>query len=90
MNKELNGWDHDQYDMFDPNSQIVKSLMTIYSMEPPFYGTLNWICRKEADEVTDDDLEFFGPFAYALCTAVNSERHRYDKKDQGIKYLDLS
>jgi hypothetical protein len=50
-------------------------------MEPPFYGTLNWICRKEADEVTDDDLEFFGPFAYALCTAVNSERHRYDKKD---------
>lgn len=45
MDKPINSWDHDKYDLFDPNSQIVKALMLIYSMEPPFYGRLNWICR---------------------------------------------
>lgn len=89
MDKEINGWDHDKFDMFDPNSAITKALMLIYSMETSFYGTLNWICRKEEEDITDDDYEFFGPYAFALCTAINAERSRYDRKPMGIEKYDL-
>lgn len=88
MDKEINSWDHDKYDMFDPNSAITKAVMLIYSMEPPFYGNLNRICRKDKDEISSEDFEFFGPFSYALCTSINSERTRYDKKPMGIEKFD--
>lgn len=64
--------------------------MLIYSMEPPFYSALNAVCRKDLSDITDEDYEFFGPFAYSLCTAINSERDRYDKIPEGISKLDLS
>ena len=89
MDKICNTRFHDQHDLNDPNSKIVQGVMKIYSMEPPFYGELNRICRKDDSQITEEDMEFFGPYAAALCAAINSEQWRQDKIVPGVKFFDM-
>ena len=48
--------------MEDPDDDCVKALIYIYSLEPPFYGHLNWASREKVI----DRLDAVGPFAAAL------------------------
>jgi len=46
----------------DPNSPQVQLILTLYSMEPPFYQDLNNACRT----LDPTKLETLGPFASAI------------------------
>ena len=46
----------------DPNSPQVKLILTMYSMEPPFYSDLNNACRT----LDPAKLKTLGPFARAI------------------------
>lgn len=63
--------------MEDPNHPIVQSLIYIYSLEPPFYGHLNWASREKIA----DRLDAVGPFASVLGIIL---RHQDPKRPDRI------
>ena len=59
----------------DPDNPIVRTIMYLYSLEPPFYRVLNRACREK--DVSK--IELVGPFAAALGEIVRfQESNRPD------------
>lgn len=62
----------------DPYHPITQLILTLYSMEPPFYADLNNACRN-LDQVK---LNTLGPFAKAIFNVLlfgnDSDRKRED------------
>lgn len=72
----------------DPNHPIVRTIMYMYSLEPPFYRVLNRACREKDIE----KLPLVGPFAAALGEIVRfQEANRDDRKVENFQvYRGLS
>ena len=65
----------------DPENFYVKTILWLYTIEPPIYADLNRACR-ERDESKIDSL---GPFARALYFILNSaEMRRPDQMNPGV------
>jgi len=75
IDKPMNAEEH----YMNPNSPHVQLILTLYSMEPPFYAELNNACRT----LDKSKLKSLGPFARAifsvLSCGVYSDRKRDDK-----------
>jgi len=67
----------------DPNSPQVQLILTMYSMEPPFYADLNNACRT----LDPAKLKTLGPFAKAIFEVLlfgnESDVKREDALEQG-------
>lgn len=88
---KCNTMEHTEYDLNDPNSTIVMTVIYLYAMDQ-FYEGLNQACRDlriKDEEGQEEDVKYFGAWAAALYQAINSEMEREDKIQPGRKFYDL-
>ena len=66
----------------NPNHPMVQTIIYLYSLEPPFYGHLNWASREKVV----DRLDAVGPFAAALDVILrNIDSKRPDRQTEDFQ-----
>lgn len=65
--------------MSNPDDPMVQTIIYLYSLEPPFYGHLNWASREKVI----NRIDAVGPFASALDIILrNIDSKRKNKKTE--------